>query len=644
MGPKVGSGRLNARSIASKLPIGKASVRGWNTYRQLILSAIEWKISMMAMLILMLFPLAVMGASQKNVLILHEGSRLLPYQVLMARVLQKDLASNAKMHVEVFEEYLDNWRLDLDMPRSANALEAKYSGKKFDAVLADGAGALQLLLNHPPDFLQSTPVVFVSVADFNLPLKLPANVTGIATHVDYAATVRLAQALQPDLQHIYYIDDEPLSRDVKNEMFQREFRPLRDQLDISFWQQDDVGTLLRKVSNLPPHSAVLFDSYFVDPSGQTYIPAQVCALVTVSANAPVYTPYQTMIGTGAVGGVVVNFEAIGREAARIILAVLHGAKISDFPVERSRNDIMIDWRAFQRFRLPEKQLPPTATVFYREPTMWARYGWYFAAGALVIVFQLILIFKLAIEGKKRKESEKSARELAGRLIHAQEEERRRIAGELHDDVSQRLALVCLQVDTMRGSPPASQEILTEELSVLYDEIDLISSDIHQFSHELHPSILEKLGLISALRRFCKEFSVHRRIAVNMQTDGEEPTLHPETALALFRVGQECLTNIAKHSGVACCNVSLSYTRDQVTLEIEDQGKGFELGDLKEKTGLGIESMRERLRSVGGKLRIDSVPLRGTKVRAEAPTMRAVADGLRAEFGKAIEEHPNVPAA
>jgi signal transduction histidine kinase len=644
MGPQVGSGRHNARSIASKLPIRKASgLHGRKTYRQLILSAIGWKISAMAIAILLLAP-GAMGASSKNVLILHEGSRLLPYQVLMARVLQKDLASNAKMHVEVFEEYLDNWRLDLDIPRSANALEAKYSGKKFDAVLADGAGALQLLLDHPPDFLQGTPVVFVSVADFNLPPKLPANITGIATHVDYAGTVRLAQALQPDLQHVYYIDDEPLTRNVKNEMFQNEFRSLLEQLDISFWEQDDVGTLLRKVGNLPPHSAVLFDSYFTDPSGQTYVPAQVAALVAVSANAPVYAPYQTMLGTGVVGGVAVNFEAIGREAARIILAVLHGAKISGFPVEKSRNDIMIDWRAFQRFRLEKKQLPSTATVLYREPTMWARYGWYFAGGALVIVFQLILIFKLAIEGKKRKESEKSARELAGRLIHAQEEERRRIAGELHDDVSQRLALICLQVDTMRGSPPVSQELLTQELSVLYDEIDLISSDIHQFSHELHPSILEKLGLISALRRFCKEFSLHRKIAVNMTANGDEPALHRDTALALFRVGQECLMNVAKHSGAVSCDVSLNYAHDRVTLQIEDHGSGFEMGSLREKAGLGIESMCERLRSVGGKLRIDSAPLRGTKVRAEAPIVLTETDGPHIEFDKALEEHPNVPAA
>lgn len=103
-------------------------------------------------------------------------------------------------------------------------------------------------------------------------------------------------------------------------------------------------------------------------------------------------------------------------------------------------------------------------------------------------------------------------------------------------------------------------------------------------------------------------------------------------------------NIAKHSGAVSCDVMLNYTSNRVTLEIEDQGNGFDPGELKEKTGLGIESMRERLRSVGGTLRIDSTPSRGTKVRAEAPITRAVPESRPAELDKTTEGQPNVSAA
>jgi signal transduction histidine kinase len=347
-----------------------------------------------------------------------------------------------------------------------------------------------------------------------------------------------------------------------------------------------------------------------------------------------------MIGSGPVGGVVVDFEGIGRQASRVILAILSGAEISTFPIERSRNNIMVDWRAFERFQLPQEQLPPSATVLHRLPPVWVRYGWYFIVGGLIILIQLILILKLTIEGNRRKESERSARELAGSLIYAQEEERRRIAGELHDDVSQRLALVCLQIDTMRESPPTSKEDLVQELSVLYDETDLISSDIHQFSHKLHPSVLEKLGLVSALRRYCSEFSEHRKIAVNLQVTGEEPLINRETALALFRIGQECLMNVAKHSNALSCDVRLNYKNDRVTLDIADLGVGFDLGKLKEDSGLGIESMRERLRSIGGTLHIESNLNRGTKVHAEVHVMQAA----HAELDDITQESSNIPVA
>jgi signal transduction histidine kinase len=441
--------------------------------------------------------------------------------------------------------------------------------------------------------------------------------SGVTTHVDYGGTVRLATSLQPGLKHLYYIDSDPSSLDIKTPALRAEFAPFAKQLDIVIWEGLDLDDLLRRVETLPPHSAVLFDSYLKDPTGNNYIPVEVCARIARRANAPVYTVYQTMVGKGPVGGVVVNFEAIGRQGAQIVLALLAGAPVSRYPVEWSKTDVMIDWRKLEQFGFSEGSLPSSAIILFRPPTLWERYRWYLIAGGVVILLQTILIIELVFAGKLRKKSERSARELASRLINAQEEERRRIAGELHDDVSQRLALVAIHLDTLRGSPPASRGDLIGELSVLFDETDLISSDIHQFSHELHPAVLERLGLSSALRRHCAEFSAHRKIAVDMSTIGGEPRMDPKTALAFFRIGQECLMNAAKHSGAKDCKVSLTYARDRITLAVEDNGSGFDPKRIHALAGLGIQSMRERLRSIGGRLRIQSSALHGTTVFAEA---------------------------
>jgi signal transduction histidine kinase len=171
---------------------------------------------------------------------------------------------------------------------------------------------------------------------------------------------------------------------------------------------------------------------------------------------------------------------------------------------------------------------------------------------------------------------------------------------------------------LRRSPPASRADLTRELAVLYDETDCISSDIHRFSHELHPAVLDRLGLSTALRRYSVEVSEHRRISIHMCVDGEEPRMSSEIALAFFRIGQECLTNVAKHSGATECKVSLTYSSNRIRLVVQDDGHGFDPNDGQNKMGLGIQSMRERLRSIGGSLSIKSSLRRGTSVIAEAP--------------------------
>lgn len=283
-------------------------------------------------------------------------------------------------------------------------------------------------------------------------------------------------------------------------------------------------------------------------------------------------------------------------------------KVADKPALPGGNDV--------RYSLTAHPLAFAAS-FYRQST--ARERWYLLAVIVLLFALVILLWKQARERTGRIASANAAEALPGRLIRAQEEERRRIARELHDDVSQRLALICCQIDIMRGTPPNSQERLVEELSTLYEETNLLSSDIHDFSRELHPAILERLGLSTALRRYCSEFSKRQKIAVNLQIRGEEPTLHQETSLTLFRAGQECLTNIAKHSRANSCDVVLSYGQDEVMLTIEDQGSGFD--PRKRKAGLGMESMRERVRLVGGTLDVDSAPLCGTKISVEAPVER-----------------------
>jgi signal transduction histidine kinase len=566
----------------------------------------------------LLFVSSARGAIQKNVLVVHDGARFEPYHVVMSTELQKDLAS-PQFDLQIFDEYLDRRRLDVSS--FVRAIETRYAGRKFDIIVADGEESLRVLLNGQPDFLRDTPLVFLSVPDFYLPAALPANVTGVITHRDYANTGRLAVTLQPGLRHLYLIGAEG-NADLKVKTIQRELAPFRSQFDIIIWEGIPADEILKRVKSLPPNSAILFDSYVIDSEGRPYISAQFCALVAARANAPVYTTSPIPIGKGPVGGAVVDAEDIGRQGGEIILGLLGGGPISQYPFRHARTDLVVDWRQLERFGLSETNLPSSAVVLFRPPSLWSKYRYYLIGAGIVLFLQTVLIIELAFSSKRRKRSERSARELASRLISAQEDERRRIAGELHDDVSQRLALVAVHLDMLRASFPGSRDDMARELSVLYDQTDLISSDIHQFSHELHPSCLKPLGLAAALRRYSAEFSILRKTAVDVSITGDEPPMDFNTSLAFFRVGQECLTNAAKHSGATACTVYLTYTRTRIRLAVGDNGGGFDPKSPRAQTGLGIQSMRERLRSIGGTLRIRSSVLHGTRVFAEAPLTNA----------------------
>jgi PAS domain S-box-containing protein len=220
---------------------------------------------------------------------------------------------------------------------------------------------------------------------------------------------------------------------------------------------------------------------------------------------------------------------------------------------------------------------------------------------------------------ERKLAELSMHRLTGRLINAQEEERARIARELHDDISQRMAF--LQI----GLEQFEQRMLRllsagdrQSLHNLTQVMSEVSSDLHSISRQLHPAKLDLQGLVPAMNSFCKEFSEKHGPRVNF-LHGDFPEQVPkDVALCLFRVVQEALRNIAKHTTSSEATVELSAQGEWINLSISDHGAGFNPESVQGKGGLGLVSMRERLGFIGGNLRVESQPPVGTRIRVRVP--------------------------
>lgn len=210
-----------------------------------------------------------------------------------------------------------------------------------------------------------------------------------------------------------------------------------------------------------------------------------------------------------------------------------------------------------------------------------------------------------------------AHDLSRRLIAAQEVERSRLARELHDDLSQSLALLSIEVDTLSNDSDDKQA-LEEKMSVVSERIRQISSDVHRISHTLHPALLQQLGLIPALGGFCREIEKSRGLKITL-TATEFP-LEPrdEVALCLYRIAQESLQNVAKHSGSSSAVVEITENDKEICLTITDEGKGFDPGSQIVQRSLGLVSMQERLWSVRGTLTVDSQPGKGTRITARVP--------------------------
>jgi PAS domain S-box-containing protein len=236
---------------------------------------------------------------------------------------------------------------------------------------------------------------------------------------------------------------------------------------------------------------------------------------------------------------------------------------------------------------------------------------------LVVVTVEDISGKRAAE-EKLQQSEANLQKLAGRLIQAQEEERAWIARELHDDINQRLALLAVNLDSLKQSLPASAVEVRQGIEETSKEAEELGIDIQSLSHRLHPSKLELMGLARAAASFCKEFSDRQKMAIDYYSENIPKDLSKELSLCLFRVMQEALRNASKHSGSRQVQVSLTVESDEIHLIVRDAGTGFDFAEATKGSGLGLTSMKERLKLVHGDLSVDSQLRSGTTIHARVP--------------------------
>ena len=244
--------------------------------------------------------------------------------------------------------------------------------------------------------------------------------------------------------------------------------------------------------------------------------------------------------------------------------------------------------------------------------------WVMSKGKAVKRGTSLRMLGVFVDFTEQHHAEQELRQLSGRLITAYEQERIRLSRELHDDIAQRVGLLATELSLHRNRLKDAPPDVLQEMAKLSELTEEIGSELHRLAHKLHPARLAQLGLEDSIRSFCRELSDARRIDIRVEIAGIPNDLDSSVVLCLYRITQEALQNVVKHSGATRAMVALSAARDEIFLTVTDNGRGFNHAAVRENGTLGLVSMRERARLVRGDVFVTAKPGHGTWVEVLVP--------------------------
>lgn len=552
----------------------------------------------------------------RRILLVYESGAFAPSALELQRGILSHLRQALGQDAEFFSEQLETTRFAETEGQAISWIRKRYAEHRIDVVIFVGSGE--------PDILPGVATVYAG----NTPFKTSNDVspqdnkTAVVFKVDLGKTVLAARRLQPGARRVLVItgsayEDRVLLEEAGNQL-------TKSDVPVAYLTDASLQELRSTVARLPRDTIVLPISYTRDAKGNIYYSTRdvVESLSQVSA-APIYATADTTVGSGAVGGYVLNFDRMGNLIAQIVVQTLsgkRGGQIS-FPPEATASYVF-DGRQLKKWGFSEKDLPPASIIQFKTISTWEQYRWRIIATIALVTVQFFLILRLLITQKKRVLAEASLRDMTGRLLTSQDEERRRFARDLHDGTGQHLSGVALAIGQVLANFPPGHDTLHKLLQDSHSASRQALDEVRTVSFALHPPLLDNLGLVAAVRWYLNGLQKRTRLKIDFQAPAEIRHLAPEGERALFRIVQESMNNILRHSSGDRVEVALYNHERFVMLAIEDNGIGMSAEQLAQAEagatmGVGIAGMRERLRQLHGELKIHSVAI-GTKVTATVP--------------------------
>jgi signal transduction histidine kinase len=563
---------------------------------------------------------AALAADSKRVMVLHSFGRDFKPWNLYATAIRTELERRSPWPLELIDQSLmtaRGWDENPEVP-FIQYLHAIFEKRPLDLIVSIGAPAANFVQRHREQLFPTTPMIFTAVEQRRVQRsRLTEFDTVVAVAHQLPAIVENILQVLPDTKTIAVVNGDSTNERYWLDEIRREFAPFADRVSFIWYNDRSFEDILKNAAALPPHSAIFWHLMSVDAAGIAHEGESALQRLFAVANAPIFTYDGAYFGREIVGGPMHSVSNLARLTTDAAVRILGGVKAGDINTPGSPFAAPVyDWRLLRRWGISESRLPPGSEVRFRAPSVWEQYKQPLIGIIFVILAQGGLIAWLLYEHGERQRSETEARDLSGHLITAQEEERSRLARELHDDVTQRLAALAMDAGRQVASRSATNGAAMGKMK---DGLVRLSEDVHALSYRLHPSILADLGLQAALRSECEQLSESSAIVVDLDADDIPEQVPQGARLCLFRIAQECLRNAARHASASRVEVRVWQSGKALQLTVRDDGIGFDHRKRREKPSLGLASMRQRVSLLGGDIKIASKPFKGTKIWVSVPT-------------------------
>jgi signal transduction histidine kinase len=589
---------------------------------------------------------APVSAATRHVVVLYDERLDFPGLADLDRDLVRTLVFKSEDTKEVYREAMDLSRFGSDLYKMQlrDFLQAKYANKKIDVTIAVLGPSLDFLLSYGEAIFPGTPIVFCGIDRKELGDRtLPPHVRGVLVKREFAPTIDLALRLHPGTDRLVVVAGTSEFDTRLLQQARQEFRPYEDRLHFTYLNTLPLDKVLAQLSQLPPHTIVLYTTFFQDGAGESFVPHDVVERVSAVASAPTYGFLDQYLGLGIVGGDLYSFSEHGTEAAKLALQVLAGTEPSRVQYsEVQANKLLFDWRQMRRWGISESALPAGSEILFRDPSAWDQYKMQILAATAAILIQGALIGWLLHERRYRRRAERATRDTMWELTQLN---RMATAGELSatiaHEISQPLTSMVANADTALYLLSSENPDVGEARDALRDIVtsghhasDVITSVRAMFrkdTEKKNPTDVNKfirsvLGLVRSDLRKC---------SIECQVNLDEklpPVIGNEVQLQ--QVTMNLVMNAIEAMSATEPRVlsikSVVTGHNTVRVSIEDTGSGIDPSNMDRifkplfttkarGMGMGLSICRSIIESHDGRIWVSAGASRGSTFQFELPS-------------------------